>query len=91
MADQQFSIHKQEILQKQLKQTMSSLGEMDKRINELEALVLASFKKMQVDQIALYTMISEVKEAREAAEKFDLEGMPAQIPTAPPEEVAPQG
>lgn len=91
MADQQFSIHKQEILQKQLKQTMSSLGEMDKRINELEALVLASFKKMQVDQIALFNMISEVKEAREAAKKFDLDGMPAQIPTAPPEEVAPQG
>ena len=90
MADQQFSIHKQEILQKQLKQTMSSLGEGDKRINELEALVLASFKKMQVDQIALYNMISEIKEAKEASEKFDLDGMPAQIPTAPPEEVAPQ-
>ena len=36
-------------------------------------------------------MISEVKEAREAANKFDLDGMPAQLPTAPPEEVAPQG
>lgn len=89
MADQQFSIHKQEILQKQLKQTMSSLGEIDRRINELEALVLASFKKMQCDQVALYGMISEVKEAREAAKKFDLDGMPAQLPTAPPEEVAP--
>ena len=61
MADQQFSIHKQEILQKQLKQTMSSLGEMDKRINELEALVLASFKKMQVIKLLSLTWSLKLK------------------------------
>ena len=91
MADQPIYIHKQERLEKQLKATMSSLGELDKRINDLEALVLATMTKVQSDQVQLFSLFSSINESRSAAEKFNMDATLSTPPNAPPEEVSAAG
>lgn len=91
MADQPIYIHKQERLEKQLKATMSSLGELDKRISDLEALVLASLTKVQGDQVQLFSLFSSINESKTASEKFDMSAALSTPPNAPPEEVSAAG
>jgi len=84
MADQQFQIHKQDRLEKQLKATMSSLGELDKRLNDLEGLVMATMTKLQSDNIQLFSLFSTLNESKIAGEKFNLDAVPANPSDAPP-------
>jgi len=84
MADQQFQIHKQDRLEKQLKATMSSLGELDKRLNDLEGLVMATMTKLQSDNVQLFSLFSTLNESKIAQEKFNLAAVPANPSDAPP-------
>ena len=72
MADQRASVHTQERLQKQLSATMATVGEMDRRISELEQLVLGAIHKTQADVVHLANEIAAVRDKIAVGEKFDM-------------------
>jgi len=74
-------------LQKQLQQTMKTLGNLDERLTTLESMVHASLLKQQDDIIGLVADINLLKGAKEydkASNKFDMEGIPAPHPSEAP-------
>jgi|TARA_A100001037_G_scaffold206695_1_gene185072 hypothetical protein len=74
-------------LQKQLQQTMKTLGNLDERLTTLESMVHASLLKQQDDILGLVADINLIKGAKEfdkAANKFDMEGIPAPHPSEAP-------
>ncbi len=74
-------------LQKQLQQTMKTLGNLDERLTTLESMVHASLLKQQDDILGLVNDINIIKGNKEyesAANKFDMDALPAQHPDAPP-------
>ena len=65
-------------LQKQLQQTMKTLGNLDERLTTLESMVHASLLKQQDDIIGLVADINLLKGNKEyetAANKFDMEAV----------------
>lgn len=74
-------------LQKQLQQTMKTLGNLDERLTTLESMVHASLLKQQDDIIGLVADINLLKGNKEyetAANKFDMEGTAAPHPNDAP-------
>lgn len=73
-------------MNKQLKATMASVGKVDGRMNDLEALLFAALEKQQRDIQSLMIAVNEIKGATEARNKFDMESNPAQYtdPAQPP-------
>tara|TARA_B100001996_G_scaffold51720_1_gene36972 strand:- start:106 stop:414 length:309 start_codon:yes stop_codon:yes gene_type:complete len=74
-------------LQKQLQQTMKTLGNLDERLTTLESMVHASLLKQQDDIVGLVADINLLKGAKEydkASNKFDMEGVPAPHPNDAP-------
>tara|TARA_B100000902_G_C27322473_1_gene925672 strand:- start:364 stop:639 length:276 start_codon:yes stop_codon:yes gene_type:complete len=72
MADQRASIHTQDRLTKQLNATMATVGELDRRLGELEQLVLGALNKTQSDIVALHSELSSFREKISITEKFDM-------------------
>jgi hypothetical protein len=72
MADQRASIHTQDRLTKQLNATMATVGELDRRLGELEQLVLGALNKTQSDIVSLHSELSSFREKISIAEKFDM-------------------
>jgi len=74
-------------LKKQLQSAMKTIGNLDERLTSLESMVHASLLKQQDDIKALVIRINQLegeKEFQKAAEKFDMDAMPAEVPNAPP-------
>jgi len=74
-------------LQKQLQQTMKTLGNLDERLSTLEAMVHAVHLKQQDDIVGLVADINVIKGNKEyenAASKFDMEGTAAPHPNDAP-------
>ncbi len=74
-------------LQKQLQQTMKTLGNLDERLTTLESMVHASLLKQQDDILGLVADINIIKGTKEfenASKKFDMEGAPAPHPNDAP-------
>lgn len=72
MADQRASVHTQERLQKQLSATMATVGEIDRRLGELEQLVLGSIHKTQADVVHLANEVGAIRDKIAIGEKFDM-------------------
>ena len=74
-------------LKKQLQAAMKTIGNLDERLTSLESLVQAALFKQQDDIKALVIKVNKLegeKEYQKAAEKFDMDAMPAEVPNAPP-------
>ena len=74
-------------LKKQLQAAMKTIGNLDERLTSLESMVHAALLKQQDDIKALVIKVNKLegeKEYRKAAEKFDMDAMPAEVPNAPP-------
>ena len=74
-------------LKKQLQAAMKTIGNLDERLTSLESLVQAALFKQQDDIKALVIKVNQLegeKEYQKAAEKFDMDAMPAEVPNAPP-------
>ena len=74
-------------LKKQLQAAMKTIGNLDERLTSLESLVQAALFKQQDDIKALVVKVNQLegeKEYQKAAEKFDMDAMPAEVPNAPP-------
>ena len=74
-------------LKKQLQATMKTIGNLDERLTSLESMVHAALLKQQDDIKALVIKVNKLegeKEYQKAAEKFDMDAMPAEVPNAPP-------
>ena len=74
-------------LKKQLKAAMKTIGNLDERLTSLESMVHAALLKQQDDIKALVIKVNKLegeKEYQKAAEKFDMDAMPAEVPNAPP-------
>ena len=74
-------------LKKQLQAAMKTIGNLDERLTSLESLVQAALFKQQDDIKALVVKVNKLegeKEYQKAAEKFDMDAMPAEVPNAPP-------
>ena len=74
-------------LKKQLQAAMKTIGNLDERLTSLESMVHAALLKQQDDIKALVVKINQLegdKEYQKAAEKFDMDAMPAEVPNAPP-------
>ena len=81
-------------LEKQLQQTMKTIGNLDERLTSIESMVNASLLKQQDDIVGLVADINLLKGNREfeqAASKFDMEATAAQHPDAPPVPTPPVG
>ena len=68
-------------LKKQLQAAMKTIGNLDERLTSLESLVQAALFKQQDDIKALVIKVNKLegeKEYQKAAEKFDMDAMPAQ-------------
>ena len=81
-------------LQKQLQQTMKTLGNLDERLTTLESMVHAVHLKQQDDILGIVADINILKGNKEydkAANKFDMDAKPAQHPDAPPLPTPPVG
>ena len=66
---------------KQLQLAMKTIGNLDERLTDLEAMVQAALFKQQDDIKALIIQVNELKgqlELKEASKKFDMDAMPAQ-------------
>jgi len=74
-------------LKKQLQAAMKTIGNLDERLTSLESLVQAALFKQQDDIKALIIEVNSLKgekEYQKAAQKFDMDAMPAEVPNAPP-------
>ena len=74
-------------LKKQLQSAMKTIGNLDERLTSLESLVQAALFKQQDDIKALVVEVNSLKgekEYQKAAQKFDMDAMPAEVPNAPP-------
>ena len=74
-------------LKKQLQASMKTIGNLDERLTSLESLVQAALFKQQDDIKALIIEVNSLKgekEYQKAAQKFDMDAMPAEVPNAPP-------
>ena len=74
-------------LKKQLQAAMKTIGNLDERLTSLESMVHAALLKQQDDIKALVIKVNQLegeKEYQKAAEKFDMDAMPAEVPNAPP-------
>ena len=74
-------------LKKQLQASMRTIGNLDERLTTLESMVQAALLKQQDDIAALVIEVNTLKgliEEKEAAKKFDMDAMPAQLPNVPP-------
>ena len=74
-------------LKKQLQAAMKTIGNLDERLTSLESMVHAALIKQQDDIKALVIKVNKLegeKEYQKAAEKFDMDAMPAEVPNAPP-------
>ena len=74
-------------LKKQLQAAMKTIGNLDERLTSLESMVHAALLKQQDDIKALIVKVNQLegeKEYQKAAEKFDMDAMPAEVPNAPP-------
>ena len=74
-------------LKKQLQAAMRTIGNLDERLTSLESMVHAALLKQQDDIKALVVKVNQLegeKEYQKAAEKFDMDAMPAEVPNAPP-------
>ncbi len=74
-------------LKKQLQAAMKTIGNLDERLTSLESMVNAALLKQQDDIKALVIKVNQLegeKEYQKAAEKFDMDAMPAEVPNAPP-------
>jgi|MGYP000311815513 hypothetical protein len=74
-------------LKKQLQAAMKTIGNLDERLTSLESMVHAALLKQQDDIKALVIKVNKLegeKEYQKAAEKFDMDAMPAEVPNAPP-------
>ena len=74
-------------LKKQLQAAMKTIGNLDERLTLLESMVHAALLKQQDDIKALVIKVNKLegeKEYQKAAEKFDMDAMPAEVPNAPP-------
>ena len=74
-------------LKKQLNAAMRTIGNLDERLTSLESMVHAALLKQQDDIKALVIKVNQLegeKEYQKAAEKFDMDAMPAEVPNAPP-------
>ena len=68
-------------LKKQLQAAMKTIGNLDERLTDLEAMVQAALFKQQDDIKALVIQVNQLKgqlEEKEASKKFDMDAMPAQ-------------
>ena len=66
---------------KQLQLAMKTIGNLDERLTDLEAMVQAALFKHQDDIKALVIQVNQLKgqlEEKEASKKFDMDAMPAQ-------------
>ena len=74
-------------LKKQLQAAMKTIGNLDERLTSLESMVHAALLKQQDDIKALVIKVNKLEgetEDQKAAEKFDMDAMPAEVPNAPP-------
>ena len=74
-------------LQKQLQQTMKTLGNLDERLTSLESMVHAVHLKQQDDILGLVGDINILKGSKEyekASNKFDMDAKPAPHPSEAP-------
>ena len=74
-------------LKKQLQAAMKTIGNLDERLTSLESMVHAALLKQQDDIKSLVIKVNQLegeKEYQKAAEKFDMDAMPAEVPKAPP-------
>ena len=74
-------------LKKQLQAAMKTIGNLDERLTSLESMVHAALLKQQDDIKSLVIKVNKLegeKEYQKAAEKFDMDAMPAEVPNAPP-------
>ena len=74
-------INKVDRTKKQLQLAMKTIGNLDERLTDLEAMVQAALFKQQDDIKALIIQVNELKgqlELKEASKKFDMDAMPAQ-------------
>ena len=74
-------------LKKQLQAAMKTIGNLDERLTSLESMVHAALLKQQDDIKVLIVKVNQLegeKEYQKAAEKFDMDAMPAEVPNAPP-------
>ena len=74
-------------LKKQLQAAMKTIGNLDERLTSLESMVHAALLNQQDDIKALVIKVNKLegeKEYQKAAEKFDMDAMPAEVPNAPP-------
>lgn len=74
-------------LQKQLQACMKTIGNLDERLAQIEAMSNAALLKQQDDIAGLVADINELKgntEYKSAANKFDMEGVPAPHPDDAP-------
>ena len=72
---------------KQLQLAMKTIGNLDERLTDLEAMVQAALFKQQDDIKALVIQVNQLKgqlEYKDAASKFDMDAVPSQPSSAPP-------
>ena len=72
-------------LKKQLQAAMKTIGNLDERLTSLESMVHAALLKQQDDIKALVIKVNQLegeKEYQKAAEKFDMDAMPAEVPVS---------
>ena len=71
---------------KQLQLAMKTIGNLDERLTNLEAMVQAALFKQQDDIKALVIQVNQLKgqlEEKEASKKFDMDAMPCLLYTSP--------
>tara|TARA_B000000557_G_scaffold220833_1_gene189001 strand:+ start:824 stop:1135 length:312 start_codon:yes stop_codon:yes gene_type:complete len=81
-------------LEKQLQQTMKTLGNLDERLASIESMVNAALLKQQDDIVGLVNDVNILKGNKEyetAASKFDMDAQVGQHPDAPPAPTPPVG
>lgn len=81
-------------IEKQLQQTMKTIGNLDERLTSLESMVHAALLKQQDDIVGLVADINILKGNKEyetASNKFDMDATAAQHPDAPPVPTPPVG
>jgi hypothetical protein len=81
-------------LEKQLQQTMKTIGNLDERLTSIESMVNAALLKQQDDILGLVADINVLKGNKEyetAANKFDMDAQVGQHPDAPPVPTPPVG